>query len=51
MSVGATLVIALERNRLSQLGREGGVLTPATALGRVIVERLERTGQFRFVKE
>jgi hypothetical protein len=43
------LSLVLEpRNALPALGKLGGVLTPATALGDVLVKRLESTGRFRF---
>lgn len=33
---------------LPALARKGGVLTPATAFGNVLVTRLEETGRFEF---
>lgn len=49
MSVEAALAIAHDRSKLPALGKQGGVLTPASALGQVIVDRLEKTGDFKFV--
>ena len=37
-----------DHERLTPLAKQGGSLTPATALGNVLVERLERTGKFSF---
>lgn len=44
----AALSIVLDYERLPPLARQGGPLTPATALGTVLVERLEKTGSFSF---
>jgi hypothetical protein len=33
---------------LPPLAREGGILTPMTAFGDVLLERLEETGRFEF---
>ncbi|GAA6021366.1 hypothetical protein JCM11491_004762 [Sporobolomyces phaffii] len=40
-----------DHDRLSPLAKQGGSLTPATALGNVLVERLEKTGKFSFTIE
>ena len=45
------LALALEREALPWRAQEGGVLTPATAFGDVLVRRLEATGVFRFESE
>jgi hypothetical protein len=45
------LALALEKDALPPLGRTGGVLTPASALGDVLVRRLEATGRFAFTSE
>ncbi|SCV68717.1 BQ2448_838 [Microbotryum intermedium] len=42
------LAIVKDYERLPPLARHGGILTPATALGPVLVERLEKTGYFSF---
>lgn len=42
------LALALERSALPWRAQEGGVLTPATAFGDVLVRRLEATGVFQF---
>ena len=36
--------MSLEKARLSKLGQQGGVLTPATAGGEVLAERLRKYG-------
>lgn len=36
------LALLKDHDRLSPLAQQGGSLTPATALGNVLVERLER---------
>ena len=43
MSIESALCMALERSECSA-GWEGGVLTPATGLGQVLVHRLNQTG-------
>ncbi|KDQ56275.1 hypothetical protein JAAARDRAFT_59177 [Jaapia argillacea MUCL 33604] len=43
------LALALEQDALPR--REGGVLTPVTALGDVLVKRLKDTGRFEFESE
>ncbi|GAA5870079.1 hypothetical protein JCM16303_001889 [Sporobolomyces ruberrimus] len=45
------LALLKDHDRLSPLAQQGGSLTPATALGNVLVERLERTGKFSFTIE
>lgn len=45
------LSIVLDYERLPPLARTGGPLTPASALGHVLVERLEGTGSFSFTAE
>lgn len=42
------LAIALEKDRLPRMAREGGMLTPATAFGDVLIKRLEASGSFSF---
>ena len=43
------LTLALEKQRLSTLGQEGGVLTPATIGGDVLAERLSKYGGVKIV--
>lgn len=43
------LAIAVDSDRLPLLAKRGGFLTPATAFGHVLVERLEATKSFSFV--
>ncbi|BGP12726.1 hypothetical protein JCM10213_008864 [Rhodosporidiobolus nylandii] len=45
------LSLLKDHDRLPSLARQGGFLTPATALGPVLVERLEKTGKFTFEVE
>lgn len=47
----SALSILLARDHLPPLAQRGGVLTPVTAFGDVLVERLERTGRFEFRSE
>ncbi|KAH8832492.1 NAD-P-binding protein [Flagelloscypha sp. PMI_526] len=51
--IGECALSALPANkhRLPPLGRKGGFLTSMTAFGDVLIERLERTGRFRFASE
>ncbi|KAI5481429.1 saccharopine dehydrogenase / Homospermidine synthase family protein [Pseudohyphozyma bogoriensis] len=51
MIVESALAIVQDEDRLPPLARQGGFLTPATALGNVLVERLEATQQFSFTTE
>jgi short subunit dehydrogenase-like uncharacterized protein len=44
----AALSIHLDGASLPELGKKGGVLTPMSALGDVLVRRLEGTGKFKF---
>ena len=44
----AGLSIALSHKKLPELGRRGGVLTPMSALGDVLLERLTASGKFEF---
>ena len=51
MIAECALALALDFDRLPPLSKTGGPLTPATALGHVLVERLEATGSFSFAIE
>jgi hypothetical protein len=42
------LALVLEKDALPPLAHHGGVLTPMSALGDVLVRRLERTKRFEF---
>ena len=42
------LALLQDFDRLPAHAQRGGALTPATAFGEVIKERLEQTGRFRF---
>lgn len=48
MITECALAIVLDYDRLPPLAKQGGPLTPATALGTVLVERLENSGFFSF---
>ena len=47
----AALALLLERAALSAVARAGGVLTPTSALGDVLVRRLQESGRFQFERE
>ncbi|KAF7983029.1 hypothetical protein HWV62_24676 [Athelia sp. TMB] len=47
----SALAILLEHDKLPALGRRGGILTPMTALGDVLIKRLTDTGRFTFNSE
>ncbi|GAA5850238.1 hypothetical protein JCM8547_001055 [Rhodosporidiobolus lusitaniae] len=51
MISSAALCLLKDHDRLPRLAQRGGHLTPATALGKVLVERLEKTGRFSFEVE
>lgn len=51
MVAEAALTILLDRGELPEVAREGGVLTPASALGDAFVQRLEATGRFTIQSE
>lgn len=51
MIVECALALLLNRQELPALGKEGGILTPTTALGDVLVRRLEECGKFQFHSE
>lgn len=47
----SALCLLKDHDRLPPLAQQGGFLTPATAFGQVLVERLERTGRFSWSVE
>ena len=47
----SALALVLNIEKLPALGRKGGVLTPMSALGDVLIERLKETGRFQFTSE
>lgn len=51
MIAECALAFVLDADRLPPLAKQGGFLTPATAFGPVLVERLEKTGYFSFTSE
>ncbi|KZT69673.1 hypothetical protein DAEQUDRAFT_726308 [Daedalea quercina L-15889] len=48
MVAECALSAALEGDKLPRMAKEGGMLTPATAFGDVLVKRLEASGAFTF---
>lgn len=48
MITECALAFVLDEASLAPLARVGGILTPATAFGEVLVKRLESTGLMRF---
>jgi short subunit dehydrogenase-like uncharacterized protein len=44
----SALAIALEKDALPYLAHQGGVLTPMSALGDVLIRRLKRSGRYLF---
>lgn len=51
MLTEAALTIVHDKDRLPELARKGGFLTPSTALGDAYIKRLENTGIFHFGSE
>ncbi len=47
----SALALLLDYDSLPAFGRQGGVLTPITAMGDTIIARLRQTGQFEFESE
>jgi short subunit dehydrogenase-like uncharacterized protein len=48
MIAEAALCILLSHEELPELGKRGGVLTPMSGLGDLLIERLKATGKFEF---
>jgi short subunit dehydrogenase-like uncharacterized protein len=48
MIAEAALCILLSHQQLPELGKRGGILTPMSGLGDVLIERLKATGKFEF---
>jgi short subunit dehydrogenase-like uncharacterized protein len=48
MIAESALAIAMEKEALPALAHQGGALTPMSALGDVLLRRLEHTGRFKF---
>lgn len=46
MMTECALALTLDHDKLPALGRQGGVLTPATAMGDVLVDRLNKNELF-----
>lgn len=51
VSEGAIALLPSNRSKLTALGRAGGLLTPMSAFGNTITERLVATGKFDIVSE
>lgn len=49
ISESALLLLAVDK--LPPLARRGGILTPMTAFGDLLIERLQATGRFEFTSE
>lgn len=47
----SALALALEYERLPALAQHGGVLTPMSALGAVLLARMQRSGRFSIQSE
>ena len=47
----AALALTFDTDKLPTLARTGGVLTPMSGLGNVLIERLKETGRFEFSSE
>jgi short subunit dehydrogenase-like uncharacterized protein len=47
----SALALRFDQDKLPALGRKGGVLTPMSALGDVLIERMKKTGCFEFTSE
>jgi short subunit dehydrogenase-like uncharacterized protein len=47
----SALALVFDTPKLPALARRGGVLTPMSALGDVLIERLKDTGRFEFTSE
>ena len=47
----SALAILLNYDELPEVAKEGGLLTPASALGDVLVKRLESSGKITFESE
>ena len=48
MIVESALCVIKDRDKLPRYADQAGPLTPATALGEVLVDRLVKTGLFEF---
>ena len=46
VSESALCLLPANRDGLSRLGREGGILTPMSAFGSTLLDRLVATGKF-----
>ena len=42
----SALSLLLDKSKLPPMGQEGGILTPSTALGNTLVERLRASSRF-----
>lgn len=38
----------LDKSKLPPMGQEGGILTPMTAIGETLIERLRNSSRFEF---
>lgn len=44
--ISESALLLLDKENLTELGKEGGILTPSTAFGGRLAEALEATGRF-----
>ncbi|CAE6477947.1 unnamed protein product [Rhizoctonia solani] len=44
-------LLLLDPNNFTEIGKEGGILTPSVAYGDALVKALEETGRFKFSVE
>jgi short subunit dehydrogenase-like uncharacterized protein len=47
----SALALLFDTHKLPALARRGGILTPMSALGDILIERLKDTGRFEFTSE
>ena len=47
----ALALLPANRARLTKIGQAGGILTPMSALGSTLVERMEKIGRWKFTSE
>jgi short subunit dehydrogenase-like uncharacterized protein len=48
MISSCALCLVLDADKLPEIGKKGGILTPSTALGDCLVQRLEQVAAFQF---
>ncbi len=48
MIAESALTLILDHSSLPEIGQNGGVLTPMTAMGNAVIKRLEESGRMRY---